>query len=567
MRGHNFGVHGTAQYTACTWSAIKVIRHSEYAAGLPGEVLPGLRSRYNLLDGKPSSIKEVLLGRAQLLESLALSAEEFPNRTALATHEGEFSYSELYHVVGGIQGGLKSLEGSSKPLIGVMTGDDHRSYASILAILASGAGYVPISRTYPASRVQQILDQAGISSVLTSGSVSTLDQAVQSSPNKVEVLDVQGLQSQRAEVEFAATSRDDLAYVFFTSGSTGKPKGVPITYRNLDAFFQVLLEGQEYHFSPDDRFLQMFSLTFDLSVMSLFTPLAVGGCCCVVPDSGIAWLQIVETLRSKDVTVALMVPSVLGYLERYFDEIRLPEIRHSLFCGEALSQSLVEGWSQCVPNAAIRNVYGPTEATIFCSSYDWSEEESAQHAYQGVVPIGSMYPGMEARLLGSEGERVPEGEQGELVISGDQVMSGYFQNAEKTAEAFVELAEGDSVRRFYRTGDLCFQNEQGDLVYCGRLDSQVKVQGHRVELGEIEHFAREHVGHSFVAAVLPQAGAAAESIALFVQGKETDLEGLETLLAERLPSYMVPREIRAIEEMPLNLNGKIDRLALRQRLE
>ena len=122
---------------------------------------------------------------------------------------------------------------------------------------------------------------AGISSVLTSGSVSSLDQAVQSSPNKVEVLDVQGLQSQRAGVEFAARSRDDLAYVFFTSGSTGKPKGVPITYRNLDAFFQVLLEGQEYHFSPDDRFLQMFSLTFDLSVMSLFTPLAVGGCCCV----------------------------------------------------------------------------------------------------------------------------------------------------------------------------------------------------------------------------------------------------------------------------------------------
>jgi acyl-coenzyme A synthetase/AMP-(fatty) acid ligase len=228
---------------------------------------------------------------------------------------------------------------------------------------------------------------------------------------------------------------------------------------------------------------------------------------------------------------------------------------------------MVAGWSKCVPNAFIRNVYGPTEATIFCSSYDWSEEDSAQHAYQGVVPIGSMYPGMEARLLGPDGAEVPTGEQGELVISGEQVMTGYFQDVERTAEAFIELAEGDSVRPFYRTGDLCFHNEQGDLVYCGRLDSQVKVQGHRVELGEIEHFARQHVGHSFVAAVLPKAGAAAESIALFVQGEATDLQGLETLLAERLPSYMVPREIRAIEEMPLNLNGKIDRLALRQRLE
>ena len=483
------------------------------------------------------------------------------------TREGEFSYSELYSLVGTIQGVLKATDKDSNPLIGVMTGDDVGTYASILAILASGAGYVPISRTYPASRVAQILQQAGIRSVLTSGPRPALSQAVQSSPIAVEVLDVEGLGANKSQVSFAERAKDDIAYVFFTSGSTGKPKGVPITFRNLDAFFEMLLEGPEYQFSPDDRFLQMFSLTFDLSVMSLFTPLAVGGCCCVVPESGIAWVQIVETLRAQDVTVALMVPSVLGYLERYFDEIRLPELRHSLFCGEALPQSLVEGWSRCVPNARIRNVYGPTEATIFCSSYDWSEDVSAREAYQGVVPIGKMYPGMEARLVGVDGLEVEKGEQGELCVAGDQVMTGYFQDEERTAEAFIELDAGDEIGRFYRTGDLCFRNEKGDLVYCGRLDSQVKVQGHRVELGEIEHFAREHVGHSFVAAILPQAGAAAESIALFVQGDEEDLEGLREFLAEKLPIYMVPREIRAVEEMPLNLNGKIDRLVLRRLLE
>ena len=146
-------------------------------------------------------------------------------------------------------------------------------------------------------------------------------------------------------------------------------------------------------------------------------------------------------------------------------------------------------------------------------------------------------------------------------------MTGYFQDPERTEEAFVELHDGADVKRFYRTGDLCFYNEKGDLVYCGRLDSQVKVQGHRVELGEIEHFAREHVGHSLVSAILPTAGGAAESIALFVQGDDEDLIGLKDLLADKLPSYMVPREIRAITEMPLNLNGKIDRLALRERLE
>ena len=492
---------------------------------------------------------------------------EFPTRTALVTHEGEFSYSELYQLVGAVQGALERAEQDSNPLIGVMTGDDVGTYASILAILASGAGYVPISRTYPASRVQQILEQAKITRVLTSDSHPALDQAVESTPGPMEVLEVGGLDPSASPGSFATRSTDDIAYVFFTSGSTGKPKGVPITFRNLDAFFEVLLEGPEYGFKSEDRFLQMFSLTFDLSVMSLFTPLAVGARCCVVPDAGIAWLQIVETLRSQDVTVAMMVPSVLGYLERYFKDIRLPEMRQSFFAGEALPQSLVEGWSNCVPNATIRNTYGPTEATILCSNYDWSTEESGREAYQGVVPIGKMYPGVSARLVGPDGSEVEKGEQGELCISGDQVMSGYFQDEERTAEAFVELAEGGAVRRFYRTGDLCFHNDLGNLVFCGRLDSQVKVQGHRVELGEIEHFAREHVGHSFVAALLAQAGATADSIALFVQGSDEDLEGLEELLAAKLPSYMVPRQILAIEAMPLNLNGKIDRLALRKRLQ
>jgi acyl-coenzyme A synthetase/AMP-(fatty) acid ligase len=174
---------------------------------------------------------------------------------------------------------------------------------------------------------------------------------------------------------------------------------------------------------------------------------------------------------------------------------------------------------------------------------------------------------MKARLVGEDGLEAAEGEQGELCVAGDQVMSGYFQDVERTDEAFVELGESSDAARFYRTGDLCFCNEQGDLVYCGRLDSQVKVQGHRVELGEIEHFAREYVGHSFVAAILPQAGGAAESIALFVQGPDEELAGLKDLLGQKLPSYMVPREIRAVDEMPLNLNGKIDRLALRRRLE
>ncbi len=233
------------------------------------------------------------------MQRLAGNAADFSNRSALITHEGEFSYSKLYARVGVIQGILEESKAAVSPLIGVMTGDDVGTYASILAILACGAGYVPISRTYPASRVQQILEQAEVQSVLTSGPHPALNQAIQASPSAIKILNVDGLEPDQGRVHFAQRSKDDIAYVFFTSGSTGKPKGVPITFRNLDAFFAVLLAGSDYGFTEEDRFLQMFSLTFDLSVMSLFVPLAVGGCCCVVPETGIAWLQIIETLRSQ----------------------------------------------------------------------------------------------------------------------------------------------------------------------------------------------------------------------------------------------------------------------------
>ncbi len=256
-----------------------------------------------------------------------------------------------------------------------MTGDDVGTYASILAILSAGAGYVPISRTYPASRVQQILEQAEVDRVLTSSPHPALDQAIQASPSAIKILNVEGLEPDQGRVHFAERSKDDIAYVFFTSGSTGKPKGCQSPFAIWTLSSTSFSEGPDYGFTEEDRFLQMFSLTFDLSVMSLF----------VAPGS---WWLLLCRSRCRDRLAAnrrdsakqgcdgcLDGPVGSGLPGALLRGDPAPGVRHSLFCGEALTQSLVEGWSDCIPNATIRNVYGPTEATIFCSSYDWSAED------------------------------------------------------------------------------------------------------------------------------------------------------------------------------------------------
>src|SRR5690606_38242231 len=270
----------------------------------------------------------------------------------------------------------------------------------------------------------------------------------------------------------------------------------------------------------------------------------------------------INVLAERHVTVALMVPSILAYMRRFFPELRFPDLRLSQFCGEALMQDLATEWSQCVPNARIENVYGPTEATIFCTRYEWEQARAEAEAANGIVPIGTAMPGTETYVVDDTGSQSPTGERGELCLAGDQVMQGYWNDPAKTAESFLTLSSNGKDTAAYRTGDVVYVNENGNLVYCGRKDSQVKIDGHRVELGEVEHFAHLYPGAASAAAVLIRDASGIERLKLFVAGQDIDLGGLESYLKANLAEYMWPAEIAILPELPLNLNGKIDRPAL-----
>jgi amino acid adenylation domain-containing protein len=473
----------------------------------------------------------------------------FPDRNAFCINGKYYTYAEFQSIVNSIRHLLlEDFSGIQK--FGVVVTDDIETYAAIVALLLSGRTYVPIHPHHPEDRINRIIELSEASILFAKDSRFTFSNA------GTVLLDETSLQADSAALPPADVSLEEVdAYILFTSGSTGIPKGVPISYFNVDSFVESFKEVG-YKVDQNDRFLQMFDLTFDLSVMSYLIPLCVGGCVYTIPDGGMKYMHVYRILTECSITVALMVPSIVAYLRPYFSEIHLPDLRYSLFCGEALNADLVDEWKACVPNAVVDNVYGPTEATIFCLTYR-THRDKVDATYNGVISIGKAMDGMEAVVVNDSLLPVEIGEKGELCLHGKQLTRGYI-NVERNKEAFFELDN----KRFYRTGDIAFLDAVGNFFYCGRVDHQVKIQGFRVELGEIEFHLRRVSGVTNVVAIPTPVGNGLSRIVGFFESSQFDTAGIMSELAGCLPDYMIPSEFYFVNPFPLNANGKIDRGAL-----
>lgn len=490
------------------------------------------------------------------LDKIHENLVRFKDRNAFFIEERYFTYGELGDAVNKVQNLLQKNVIGRQNTIGIITNNDLEAYASIIAAWFTRNIFVPINPRNPVQRNLEIIKQAGVHTVLTSG--ETTDH-----PLKSKGITIIGTKDPnvRSYIPVPDKGTDaDIVYLLFTSGSTGKPKGVPINRKNLDSFVNSFI-SYGYEFSPDDRFLQIYDLSFDASVHCYTVPLVTGSCIYTVPQDEIKYLYALKLMKNHDLTFVKMPPSTLAYLRPYFKSIRLEKLKYSLFGGEALDGKLVNSWSDCIPNARIQNVYGPTEATINCLIYDWDKNRQDKQ-YNGIVSIGKPFGQNIAFVAGRQHIIVEPGRMGELYVAGSQITPGYWKNPGKNKTAFVELEYNHKKERFYRTGDLAIVDKDGDFLYCGRMDEQVQIDGFRVELGEIEHHAREFLKGNNVAAVAVPGSQQTLEIHLFIENITVKKDELKKHLESRLPAYMQPAKIHTVKEFPKSAGGKINKKEL-----
>ena len=520
-----------------------------------------------------------------LIQGFLESAERFPCRDALVVDNTNFSYRGLRDRAAAIAQTILDQESDSFPLSAVLASRSATAYASVLGILGAGRGYVPLNPKFPVERTRKMLILSGCR-VLVAGRealgqlprlLSGIDWAL--TVILPDLTDAAELRAGLPKHRFVSSNEmlqgesfsfktevnsSAIAYLLFTSGTTGEPKGVPIHHSNVRPYIQYT--SSRYEVNERDRFSQQFDLTFDLSVHDMFVCWERGACLFCVPEKSV--MLPAKFIRDCELTMWFSVPSVAALLSKMhlLQPHCFPSLRFSLFCGEPLAAAHARQWQEAAPDSTVENLYGPTETTIAISHYRWNPSKSPPECLNGIVPIGSVFPGQQFRIVHHEGSR--SGEVGELCLAGPQVTDGYWNNPEATRRQFVRFPETGETS-WYRTGDLVKRGATGCLQYLGRIDQQVKIRGYRVELQEIEVVLRKASGAEQVAVVpCPVADGGVDGLVAFLCGA-SDPDDLHILnrCRQALPDYMVPRNIYRLEEMPLNDNGKIDRKKLLRQLE
>lgn len=487
--------------------------------------------------------------------SVIESIKEHGENYAFCISGNFYTYNQFFQCIMKIRSNLSTLDKINK-IVGLVDNDDLETYASIFALWLEGYAYVPLSKDFPKARLNNIISQANINYVLASSDNKEVKY------DKCEVVNTKDIfvVNQENYLNKSDCSGNDLAYMLFTSGTTGTPKGVPITRNNLLAFLDAF-NDLNINLKNNDKCLQMFNLTFDLSVVSYLIPLLKGACVYTIPKNEIKYNYIFSLLDEHKLTFTLMVPSVLQYLKPYFDEMNFTSVNYSLFAGEGLNVDLISEWKISVPNAKILNLYGPTEHTIFCTQLECGV---ITKSYNGVYSIGKQIGDTSLVILDDNNQIINNRDKGELCLSGNQMTNGYWKNETKNQEAFINLNIDGTTKKFYKTGDLCFKDENGYVFYIGRKDFQAKIQGFRVELSEIEFYIRKYFKNINIAVVAINNKINNTEIALVIESSEIDLTGLFKFLDKNLPKYMIPTQIKFLDKIPLNTNGKVDKKIIKE---
>lgn len=492
--------------------------------------------------------------KEQIIDPILRNITEGKERNAFCIEDKFYTYGYFGEKVAQI----RSLVNTRKPQnkhIGLVTNNDVETYASIIALWLDGYCYVPLHIKQPLDRCLDIIEQVGIDTILDSSKNSRYDS------NLVVNTTLQPVEKSSLKYN-DNVDENDLAYILFTSGSTGKPKGVSLSRLNIGSFMDSFWET-DIKLTPEDKCLQTFDLTFDVSVQCYLAGLISGACIYTVPYGEGKYLYVAGLIDDYKLTFAVMAPSMLRFMQPFFEQVDMSSLRTCILTAEACPKALLETAYKYCPNVELYDFYGPTETTIYCTYYKLSRDKDNKE-YNGIISIGRPLKHCVGLVLDVNGNEVAIGEKGELCIAGNQVTTGYWNNPEKNASSFFMRDYNGEHLRFYHTGDLTFQDVDGDIFYAGRMDNQVKIQGFRIELGEIEYHSREAVGRNTVCLVYEKDGI--NELYLVVEGKEFDTKELVEYMKSKMPHYMIPSHISFIETFPLNNSDKIDRPRIKKEL-
>ncbi|MFE2323274.1 amino acid adenylation domain-containing protein [Streptomyces sp. NPDC059385] len=572
MTEHPGGLTGTVQYATDLFDRATVERFGAHYLRLLAGAAETPDAPLSRLDVLSPQEHAALLGEdpgpraeeptARTLHSLvAEQARLRPDAPAVTWAGRTTGYAELDAAANRLAHRLRELGTGPESRVAVLAGRDPRTLVCVLAVLKAGGAYVPLDAGHPAERIRTVLADSGAHLVLTAGlpGGSAADLA-----GDVPVLD---LDAERHLVDALPATEPDapaapehLAYLLYTSGSTGRPKGVAVTHAAITGYLAALTAT--FGLGPEDAVLARTALTFDPSVRDLFAPLTTGGRIVLAsqdeagdPDA------LARLLHGEGVTALLsIVPSMLEPLVAAVTE-PAAALRLVMTTGEALTPGLARAAHTLGVPGRLRlvNQYGPTECTNTTTYHVVTDADIEA----GRIPIGRPLPGARVLVLGEHLEPLPRGAIGELFIAGRGVARGYLGDPARTAEAYPPDPYGPPGARMYRTGDLARLRADGVLEFHGRRDNQVKVRGHRIELGEVEAALLRHPDVARAVAAAHGEGAD-RLLAGYVVWRDGggDPAAVLDFVRAALPAAMVPSALVVLEALPLTPNGKTDRRAL-----
>ena len=494
------------------------------------------------------------------------SGEKYFDRTAFVNKDQRISYREFLENAENIAWVL-CCENLFKKPIALMMDKSIEALTCFFGISISGNYYTIIDIKMPETRIQKILEtfSPDVLIVDNKGEKKLVQFEQRPICDVYKYSDIlEGSISEEKRKELLKVEKKiidtDILYVLFTSGSTGTPKGVIISHRSVIDYIEWAAET--FHFDENTVFGNQAPFYFDNSVLDIYSTIRCGGTMHIIPQMLFSFpIRLLEYIRDNNINTVFWVPTVLSRIAdlNILDDCDIDCLNKVLFAGEVMPARQLNIWRRRLPKAIFANLYGPTEITVDCTYYivdrDIKDDES--------VPIGHPCRNSDIIILNQDNKSVGANEKGELCVRGSSLSLGYYNDLEKTKSVFVQNPLNSIYQELiYRTGDIVHYNENGEIIYDGRKDFQVKHTGHRIELGEIETVVSSLKEINMNCCIHK---ISTDQLILFYTG-DIDSELLRKRLAKLLPEYMIPNVYEHLKDMPINLNGKIDRVALKDKM-